>query len=115
MASAPGAAEAAAFYAGAYGGGLSEKELNSVLPAALRLTGWLCGGREPTSSLEEEAWNRAVCAAADVLAEVGTTPSPGFTLGSFSFDGQGASGVELARAAAGRELMGTRLGFCGVR
>lgn len=111
-----GAGRAYAFYADGFGGALSAEELAEALPAAERLVRWLCAGASPADEAGALAYRRAVCAAADALAEYGEGPQAGFRIGSFSVserEGGGADGREVAVAAALRELSGTGLSFCG--
>lgn len=105
-----------AFYADEYGGALSADEVAEALPAAERLVRWLCAGASPADEAGALAYRRAVCAAADAIAEYGEGPHAGFRIGSFSVaerEGAGADGREVAAAAALRELAGTGLAFCG--
>lgn len=106
------------FYSGTYGGGLAEDAFMAALGPAARHVSWLVGGRKP-SRCEWDEYKRAVCAAADVLAQYGEGQVASFQIGEFrmnSYAGHGATtGAELATAAALEELAGTSLLFTGVR
>lgn len=109
------------FYLDAYGGALAADAFAEALPAALRCVCGLTGRREPDPRWEEgdaDAWRRAVCAAADALAEYGEGRVGGFSIGSFSvtnYRDDGTTGAEVAREAALAELSFTGLVFAGVR
>ena len=105
------------FYKDVYGGGLSEAAFGLTLPAASRHVRWLVGGAEPGDD-ELEAYQQAVCAAADAFAEFGEGQVGGFALGDFKvthYEDEGTTGEEIATANALKELVGTLLAFCGVR
>lgn len=109
------------FYLDGYGGALAADAFAESLPAALRCLGALTGSREPGEGWDDDvadAWRRAVCAAADTLAEYGEGRVGGFSIGSFSvtnYRDEGTTGAEVAREAALAELAGTGLCFSGVR
>lgn len=109
------------FYLDGYGGALAADAFAESLPAALRCLGALTGSREPGEGWDDDvadAWRRAVCAAADALAEYGEGRVGGFSIGSFSvtnYRDEGTTGSEVAREAALAELAGTGLAFAGVR
>ncbi len=67
------------FYSQTYGGGLSESAFGLSLPAASRHVRWLVGSAVPSDD-ELEAYQRAVCAAADAFAEFGEGQVGGFSL-----------------------------------
>ena len=105
------------FYKDVYRGGLSEAAFGLALPAASRHVRWLVGGAEPLDD-ELEAYQRAVCAAADAFAEFGEGQVGGFSLGDFKvthYEDEGTTGEEIATQEALKELMGTSLAFSGVR
>lgn len=106
------------YYRDSFDGDLSQDAFDSVLVAAMRHVRWLCGYREPETEVECEAYKRAVCAAVDVFANFGEGQVGGFSLGDFkvtNYENQGTTGEALASEAAIKELVGTRLLFCGVR
>lgn len=105
------------FYSEVYEGGLSEAAFGLAPPAASCHVRWLVGGTEPSDD-ELEAYRRAVCAAADALAEFGEGQAGGFVLGDFKvahYEDEGTTGEEIATADAMKELLGTSLAFSGVR
>lgn len=105
------------FYSEVYEGGLSEAALGLALPAASRHARRLVGGAEPSDD-ELEAYQRAVCVAADAFAEFGEGQVGGFVLGDFKvthYEDEGTTGEEIATADAMKELAGTSLAFSGVR
>ena len=105
------------FYRDAYGGQMTPEALAGALPAACALVRWLCCGEH----LEDPAYRRAVCAAADVFGELGTGGAQSFTVGSFRMGGSGGGDAsarepaELAVQAALRELTGAPAAFTGAR
>lgn len=105
------------FYRDVYRGSLPIEAFAEALPAAASHVSWLCGGL-PEESFDE-AYRRAVCAAADVFAERGCGGMDSFTIGSFKVGTSALSGGEersasdLATEAALRELSGTGAAFCG--
>ena len=107
-----------AWYRDAYGGSLPAGAFSAALVRATPVVTWLCANREPAEG-ELGAWMRAVCAAADVLAEYGDGAAGGFTIGDYkvtNYVSQGvATGLDMAIEAAIRELSGTTLLFSGVR
>lgn len=109
------------FYRDAYGGAISAEAFSEALPAALRAVAAATGRRRPDPRWPEPraaAWRRAVCAAADAVAEYGEGRTGGFSVGSFSVagcGGGGASGRDLAIRAALDELAGTGICFSGAR
>lgn len=109
------------FYLDGYGGALAAEAFAEALPAAARCVGALTGAREPVEGWDDDvadSWRRAVCAAADALAEYGEGRVGGFSIGSFSvtnYRDEGTTGAEVAREAALAELAGTGLCFSGVR
>lgn len=107
-----------AFYRDTYGGALDVEAFSEVLGAATRHVRWFCGGRIPCDPYEVQAYKRAICAAAEVIAELGVGQIGGFQLGSFSvthYDNRGTTGDEEATYAIEKELVGTSLMFSGVR
>ena len=109
------------FYLDGYGGALPAADFSEVMPAAVRMVGSLTGAREVRGGWDDDradAWRRAVCAAADALAEYGEGRVGGFSIGSFSvtnYRDDGTTGAEVAREAALAELAGTGLCWSGVR
>lgn len=106
------------WYAGTYGGGLSEAAFSSFLPAGMSHVRWMCGGREPADDGEATAYKRAVCVATEAFADYGDGQVGGFTLGDFKvsrYERDATTGAEIATDAVTRELAGTSLMFCGVR
>ena len=109
------------FYLDGYGGALAANAFAEALPAAVRCVAALTGARDVRNEWDEDvadAWRRAVCAAADALAEYGEGRVGGFSIGSFSvtnYRDEGTTGSEVARGAAPAELAGTGLCFSGVR
>ncbi|MEE1372172.1 MAG: hypothetical protein U0J93_02180 [Parolsenella sp.] len=84
------------WYLDAYGGQLSAEEFAGALPAALRCVRGVVGGVD-ASGLEDDllnAWRRAVCAAADVLADVGEGQVGGFEVGDYKVTRREGDGVE---------------------
>ncbi len=111
-----------AYYSGTYGGTLDEGGFAAALPHALAEVRRLTWPNDPVALGAEEAWRRAVCAAADVDAAYGCTGGAGglssITTGtvSMSFGGGGgapAYDADVARAVSG-ELVGTGLLFMGL-
>lgn len=96
---------------------VSEAAFGLALPAASCHVRWLVGGTEPNDD-ELEAYQRAVCAAADAFAEFGEGQVGGFVLGDFKvthYEDEGTTGEEIATADAMKEPVGTSLAFSGVR
>ncbi len=108
------------WYRGAYGGALPAGAFAEVMPAALRCVRGLVGGVDAPGLSDDEldAWSRAVCAAADVLAETGEGQAGGYEIGDYKVSRHVGDGVESGPAQAARaalaELSGTGLAFCGV-
>lgn len=106
------------WYADVFGGRLPEAAFLASLAAGERHVRWLVGGRVPADAGEEAACKRAVCAAAEAIADYGDGQVDGFSLGDFEvkrYEREALSGAEIATEAAMRELAGTALLFCGVR
>ena len=106
------------FYRDTYGGGMGVEAFTGALPAAERHVRWICGGRVPSCEVDELAYRRAVCAAAEAFAEFGAGQGGGVQLGSVSVthsDPRGPTGEEQATYACEKELSGTGLLFCGAR
>ena len=109
------------FYLDGYGGALTAEALAEALPAAVRCVGALTGSREPCEGWDDDvtdAWRRAVCAAADALAEYGEGRVGGFSIGSFSvtnYRDEGTTGSVVAREAALAGLRGTGHIYSGGR
>ena len=109
------------FYLDGYGGALAAEAFAEALPAAVRCVAALTGARDVREEWDgdvADAWQRAVCAAADAFAEYGEGRVGGFSIGSFSvtnYRDEGTTGSEVAREAALAELVGTGLCFSGVR
>lgn len=106
------------FYRDTYGGLLGVETYAEALPAAVRQVRWIVGGVNMLAldADELEAARRAVCAAAECIAEWGQGQVGGFSLGSFSvthYDNRGTTGVEQATEAILKELAGTGLAFAG--
>lgn len=107
-----------AWYADTYRGSLPEAAFLSFLSEARGHVSWMCGGREPSDGVEEEAYRRAVCAAVEAFADYGDGQVGGFTLGDFKvsrYERDATAGADIATAAVARELAHTGLLFCGVR
>jgi len=60
-----------------------------------------------------DAWSRAVCAAVDVVAELGEGQVGDYKVSRHVGDGVESGAAQAARAALA-ELAGTGLAFCGV-
>ena len=109
------------FYRDAYGGALSASAFSEALPAALRVVAAASGHRHPDprwSARRACAWRRAVCAAADAIAEYGEGRVGGYTIGSLSvqsYASDGTRGRDIALDAALDELAGTGIAFTGAR
>ena len=110
------------YYAGEYGGALDEDGFKTALPHALAAVRRIVWPNDPEERGEEDAYRRAVCAAADVDASYGFTGGAGslasVTTGtvSMSFGGSGgqSSYSEDMALAVGGELVGTGLLYMGV-
>ena len=105
------------FYENDYGGTLCVDAFHEALPAALRAAGKALGDRAPEDEDGRIAVKRAICAAADAIAEYGEGQLGGFQLGDFRADeygNAGTTGLDVAVRAALAELSGTGLAFCGV-
>lgn len=104
------------FYLDSYGGWALAEEFAGALPAALRCVWGLVGGVD-VDALDSDllgAWRRAVCAAVDVIAELGEGQVGGFEVGDYKVSRHVGDGVESGAAqAALAELAGTGLAFCG--
>lgn len=101
------------YYEREYGGTLTQAAFEGAEPQARAHVRWLCGGGACEGA---EAFERAVCAAAEALAEWGAAGAAGFTVGSFSVrgrEGGAPDGSDLATAAALRELGPAGLAFAG--
>lgn len=106
------------------GGTLGEDAFDASLRAAVSAVHAVIGANEPADADDEDAYARAVCAAADVDAAYGASGGIGeglasVTLGKFSASlGSAASGasaydVDMARAVR-RELVGSSLLYQGI-
>lgn len=75
------------------------------------------GDADVLDSDELDAWSRAICAAVDVIAELGEGQVGGFEVGDYKVSRHVGDGVESGTAQAARaalaELAGTGLAFCG--
>lgn len=107
-----------------WGGTLGEDAFDASLRAAVSAVHAVIGANEPADADDEDAYARAVCAAADVDAAYGASGGIGeglasVTLGKFSASlGSAASGasaydVDMARAVR-RELVGSSLLYQGI-
>lgn len=109
------------FYLDEYGGALPAEAFAEALPAAVRTVAGITWVREPNASwsaAQADAWRHAVCAAADVYAELGEGNVGGFSIGDFSvthYTSDGTTVAEMAVDAALAELAGSGLAFSGVR
>ena len=107
------------FYLDSYGGWALAEEFAGALPAALRCVRGLVGGVDVDAldSDELDAWSRAICAAVDVIAELGEGQVGGFEVGDYQVSRHVGDDVESGTAQAARaalaELAGTGLAFCG--
>lgn len=109
------------YYAGTYGGTLDEGGFDAALPHALAAVRRRIWPNDPEERGAEEAYRRAVCAAADVDAAYGSTGGAGslasVTVGSVSMGFGGSAGgsydADVSRAVDG-ELVGSGLLFMGV-
>ena len=103
------------WYAGSYGGSLSEAAFAANLPLADSHVRWLCAVKGATTTCN--VFKRAVCAALEAFAEYGAGEVGGYTIGEFSvknYASQQTTGEELATAAALRELGLSGMAFSGV-
>lgn len=109
------------FYRDVYGGALTAEAFAEALPTALRVAAAASGYRHPDprwSSRRAAAWRRAVCAAADAIAEYGEGRVGGYSIGDLSvasYAADGTRGRDIALDAALDELAGTGLAFTGAR
>lgn len=107
-----------AWYADTYRGSLPKAAFLSFLSEAREHVRWMCGERAPCGGAEEEAYRRALCAAAEAFVDYGDGQVGAFTLGDFKvsrYERDATAGADIATAAVARELAGTGLLFCGVR
>lgn len=108
------------FYLDEYGGSMPADAFAEAIPAAIRLVAGVTLAREPDPAWDErqaDAWRRAVCAAADVYAELGEGLAGGFQIGDFSvthYTSDGTTAADMALDAALAELAGSGLAFTGV-
>lgn len=109
------------WYRDAYGGELSAEAFSAAIPGALRAVRLACGiGEADVPDGFLTLWRRAVCAAAEAVAEYGEGQVGGFTVGSFRMGSAtaaavGETGREAALRAALAEMAGSGLAFGGVR
>ncbi len=106
------------------GGKLSESAFNASLRAALASVREVIGFNEPEVIEQEDAYLRAVCAAADVDAAYGASGGVGeglasMSIGSFSAsaasDGSGVSAYDIdMQRRIRQELSGSGLLFQGI-
>lgn len=103
-----------AWYRDVYMGRAPQGAFERELPKAVAVVGNLIGWNEVTEA-NEDAYMRAVCAAAESLA-AGGAAAGGFTIGSFSMSGdpQGRTAEQVAAGAARMELSTSGLLWAGV-
>lgn len=107
-----------AYYRDVYGGSLGVKDYAEALPGALRQFRHVVGALDMrrVRGNERDYCRRAICAAADCIAEWGEGQTGGFELGKFSvthYDNRGTTGAEQATEAILKELSGSGLAFTG--
>lgn len=101
----------------AYGFELSEEDFNACILDAQSVVDEIVG-INLIDEENEEAYKKAICAACCKVSAYGLTPSPNFSIGSFSMgaSGDGAqSGTSYATEAALRYLVPAGLAYMGLR
>lgn len=108
------------WYQDVYGGFAEAEAFSEALPAAVRLVRQITRFARVGAHWREadaDAWRRAVCAAAEAVAEFGEGRVGGVEIGDFkvtNYMEKGTTGREVALEAAMAELSGAGLAFSGV-
>ena len=101
------------WYKDEYRGREGQKAFEEGLPHAVAVVSDLVGFNE-VDERTDKACRRAICAACDVFATYGYGPMGGFTIGSFSVQGDATKhSVSLAMSEARRELAASGLLWAG--